>query len=127
MSTKEDKINETNINRTKFSTDNNNTSTKFNERTNRDYNNTLRVELVVDFPLVKRGDHEVVLERLAVATRRAQLAAARPAGQEHEHRVLRAAPADHQGKVMPTDFRPSQLAYSARAVRIRSPGLKVRP
>lgn len=41
MSSKEDKINETNINRTKFSTDNNSTSTKFNERTNRDYNNTL--------------------------------------------------------------------------------------
>jgi hypothetical protein len=37
MSTKEDKINETNINRTKFSTDN----TNFNERTNIDYNNTL--------------------------------------------------------------------------------------
>src|SRR5215217_2063774 len=41
MSTKEDKINETNINRTKFSTDNTNTTTNFNERTNRDYNNTL--------------------------------------------------------------------------------------
>ena len=40
MSTKEDKINETNINTTKFSTDNTNT-TNFNERTNRDYNNTL--------------------------------------------------------------------------------------
>ena len=40
MSTKEDKINETNINRTKFSTDNTNT-TNFNERINRDYNNTL--------------------------------------------------------------------------------------
>ncbi|HEY9486003.1 MAG TPA: hypothetical protein VIQ04_05135 [Nitrososphaeraceae archaeon] len=38
MSTKEDKINETNVNRTKFSTDN----TNFNERTtNIDYNNTL--------------------------------------------------------------------------------------
>ncbi|MGZ5490422.1 MAG: hypothetical protein ACXW2E_08870, partial [Nitrososphaeraceae archaeon] len=40
MSTKEDKINETNINRTKLSTDNTNT-TNFNERINRDYNNTL--------------------------------------------------------------------------------------
>jgi hypothetical protein len=40
MSTKEDKINETNINRTKFSTDNTNTTT-FNERINKDYNNTL--------------------------------------------------------------------------------------
>jgi hypothetical protein len=40
MSTKEDKINETNINRTKFSTDNTNT-TNFNERINRNYNNTL--------------------------------------------------------------------------------------
>jgi hypothetical protein len=37
MSTKEDKINEKNINTTKFSTDN----TNFNERTNIDYNNTL--------------------------------------------------------------------------------------
>ena len=41
MSTKEDKINETNINRTKLNTDNTNTTTNFNERTNRDYNNTL--------------------------------------------------------------------------------------
>src|SRR6187200_3159800 len=44
MSTKEDKINETNTNRTKFNTDNNNntTTSNFNERTiNRDYNNTL--------------------------------------------------------------------------------------
>ena len=41
MSTKEDKINETNTNRTKFNTDNTNTSTNFNERTNIDYNNTL--------------------------------------------------------------------------------------
>src|SRR5687768_9886671 len=40
MSTKDDKINETNINRTKFSTDNTNT-TNFNERINKDYNNTL--------------------------------------------------------------------------------------
>ena len=40
MSTKDDKINETN--RTKFNTDNTNTSTNFNERTtNIDYNNTL--------------------------------------------------------------------------------------
>jgi hypothetical protein len=39
MSTKEDKINETNTNRTKFNT--NSTSTNFNERTNIDYNNTL--------------------------------------------------------------------------------------
>src|SRR5215211_3676358 len=38
MSTKEDKINETNINRTKFSTD---STTSINERTNRDFNNTL--------------------------------------------------------------------------------------
>src|SRR5215217_1194089 len=38
MSTKEDKINETNINRTKFSTDR---TTSINERTNRDFNNTL--------------------------------------------------------------------------------------
>ena len=42
MSTKDDKINETNTNRTKFNTDNTNTSTNFNERTtNIDYNNTL--------------------------------------------------------------------------------------
>ena len=42
MSTKNDKINETNTNRTKFNTDNTNTSTNFNERiTNTDYNNTL--------------------------------------------------------------------------------------
>jgi hypothetical protein len=41
MSTKEDKINETNTNRTKFNTNSTNTSTNFNERTNIDYNNTL--------------------------------------------------------------------------------------
>ena len=42
MSTKNDKINETNTNRTKFNNDNTNTSTNFNERiTNTDYNNTL--------------------------------------------------------------------------------------
>jgi hypothetical protein len=42
MSTKDDKIKETNTNRTKFNTDNTNTRTNFNERTtNRDYNNTL--------------------------------------------------------------------------------------
>src|SRR5919106_6340649 len=42
MSTKDDKINETNTNRTKFNTDNTNTRTNFNESTtNRDYNNTL--------------------------------------------------------------------------------------
>jgi hypothetical protein len=42
MSTKDYKINETNTNKTKFNTDNTNTSTNFNERTtNRDYNNTL--------------------------------------------------------------------------------------
>ena len=42
MSTKESKINETNTNRTKFNTDNTNTSTNFNERTtNIDYNNTI--------------------------------------------------------------------------------------
>ena len=42
MSTKDDKINETNTNRTKFNTDNTNTRTNFNETTiNRDYNNTL--------------------------------------------------------------------------------------
>ncbi len=42
MSTKENKINETNTNRTKFNTDNTNTSTNFNERTtNTDYNNTI--------------------------------------------------------------------------------------
>jgi hypothetical protein len=42
MSTKDDKIDETNTNRTKFNTDNTNTRTNFNERTtNRDYNNTL--------------------------------------------------------------------------------------
>jgi len=44
MSTKEDKINETNTNRTKFNTDNNNntTTSNFNERTTTtDYNNTL--------------------------------------------------------------------------------------
>ena len=40
MSTKEEKINETNINRTKLNTDKTDT-TNFNERTNRDYNNTL--------------------------------------------------------------------------------------
>ena len=42
MSTKDDKINETNTTRTKFNTDNTNTRTNFNERTtNRDYTNTL--------------------------------------------------------------------------------------
>ena len=42
MSTKDYKINETNTNRTKFNTDNTNTSTNFNERTtNIDYNNTI--------------------------------------------------------------------------------------
>ena len=42
MSTKYDKINETNTNRTKFNTDITNTSTNYNERTtNLDYNNTL--------------------------------------------------------------------------------------
>jgi hypothetical protein len=41
MSTKEDRINETNTNRTRFNTDTTNTSTNFNERTNIDYNNTL--------------------------------------------------------------------------------------
>ena len=42
MSTKDDKINEKNTNRTKFNTDNINTTTNFNERTtNIDYNNTL--------------------------------------------------------------------------------------
>ena len=42
MSTKDYKINEPNTNRTKFNTDNTNTSTNFNERiTNTDYNNTL--------------------------------------------------------------------------------------
>ena len=44
MSTKDDKINETNTNRTKFNTDNNNntTTSNFNERTTTtDYNNTL--------------------------------------------------------------------------------------
>ena len=40
MSTKEDKINETNVDRSKFNSDNYNT-TNFSERTNRDYNNTL--------------------------------------------------------------------------------------
>ena len=47
MSTKYDKINETNTNRTKFNTDNTNTSTNFNERTtNLDYNNTLNQDAV---------------------------------------------------------------------------------
>src|SRR5215208_5675627 len=42
MSTKDDKIDETNTNRTKSNTDNTNTRTNFNERTtNREYNNTL--------------------------------------------------------------------------------------
>jgi hypothetical protein len=41
MSTKDDKIKETNTNRTKFNTDNTNTTTNFNETTNIDYNNTL--------------------------------------------------------------------------------------
>ncbi len=38
MSTKDDKINETNTNRTKFNTDNTKTSTNFNERTNNTLN-----------------------------------------------------------------------------------------
>ncbi len=38
MSTKNDKINETNTNRTKFNTDNTKTSTNFNERTNNTLN-----------------------------------------------------------------------------------------
>ena len=42
MSTKDDKITETNTNRAKFNTDNTENRTNFNERTiNRDYNNTL--------------------------------------------------------------------------------------
>ena len=42
MSTKDDKTNERNTNRTKFNTDNTNTGTTFNERTTTtDYNNTL--------------------------------------------------------------------------------------
>ena len=42
MSTKDDKNNERNTNRTKFNTDNTNTGTNFNERTTTtDYNNTL--------------------------------------------------------------------------------------
>jgi hypothetical protein len=41
MSTKVDKINETNTNRTEFNTDNINRTTNFNERTNIDYTNTL--------------------------------------------------------------------------------------
>ena len=41
MSTKEDKINETNLNRTKFNTENTDTPTNFIKRTNKDYNNTL--------------------------------------------------------------------------------------
>src|SRR5215212_9447855 len=41
MSTKDDKIKETNTNRTKSNTDNTNTTTNFNETTNIDYNNTL--------------------------------------------------------------------------------------
>jgi hypothetical protein len=41
MSTKEDKINETNLNRTKFNTENTDTPTNFIARTNKDYNNTL--------------------------------------------------------------------------------------
>ncbi len=41
MSTKEDKIKETNLNRTKFNTENTDTPTNFIERTNKDYNNTL--------------------------------------------------------------------------------------
>jgi len=40
MSTKENKINETNVDRSKFNSDNTNT-TNFSERTSRDYNNTL--------------------------------------------------------------------------------------
>jgi hypothetical protein len=41
MSTKEDKINETNLNRTKFNRENTDTPTNFIARTNKDYNNTL--------------------------------------------------------------------------------------
>jgi len=41
MSIKEDKIKETNLNRTKFNTENTDTPTNFIERTNKDYNNTL--------------------------------------------------------------------------------------
>ena len=41
MSTKEDKIKETNLNRPKFNTENTDTPTNFIERTNKDYNNTL--------------------------------------------------------------------------------------
>ena len=74
------------------------------------------VELVVGLPgapLVEGDDHEVVLECLAVAPHRAELAAAGSAGQEQQHRVLGAAPADHQREVMPADLHPGQLRDAA--------------
>src|SRR5215204_3901565 len=79
MSTKEDKINETNINRTKFSTDNTNTTTNFNERTNRDYNNTLNqqqnaINKTLDNTLhnVKRSTDEARREILQYSRRIAE-------------------------------------------------------
>ena len=70
MSTKNDKFNETNTNRTKFNNDNTNTSTNFNERiTNTDYNNTLNqqqdaINKTLDNTLnnVKRTTDEVTRE-----------------------------------------------------------------
>jgi hypothetical protein len=70
MSTKDDKINEKNTNRTKFNTDNTNTTTNFNERTtNIDYNNTLNqqqdaINKTLDNTLhnVKRTTDEAIRE-----------------------------------------------------------------
>ena len=65
MSTKEDKINETNTNRTKFSTDNTNTTTNFNERTNNTLNQQQdAINKTLDNTLnnVKRTTDEVTRE-----------------------------------------------------------------
>ena len=65
MSTKYDKINETNTNRTKFNTDNINTSTNFNERTTNTLNQQQdAINKTLDNTLnnVKRTTHEATRE-----------------------------------------------------------------
>ncbi len=65
MSAKDDKINETNTNRTKFNTDNTKTSTNFNERTNNTLNQQQdAINKTLDNTLnnVKRTTDEATLE-----------------------------------------------------------------
>ena len=75
-----------------------------------------RVELVIGLAraaLVQGDDHEVVLEGLAVHPHGTQLASARPAGEEEEHRVVDAAAAHHEGQVAPVDLHACQLRDAA--------------